>query len=337
MGLAEKLAARANARGATAQVDCGELGTVTVEALPLRELELLSRGPDGPRRVFYAACRELQAAGEEMRREGKLYTPDGILQYVSDEEAQAAARTVMELSGLATQNNVDRSSNHASDVCDLSRLFFVQKNAGADGVKTTEGMEENRLVSVQFDGGDSPLQDEVRLAPVQVDEGITSGFGQVSRETETEIEGFPKVSELDNKTPSVGDFLTDGAQNVVPEEKFVEAPGSVSGGTATALHETESEFSRGLHEIKSDLGANTQFGLHETESEFGSGLHEIESEFRGKGRSALHETESDSGRSLHETESDSPEMLHETESELAERTARALLAGLQRAKWVRGG
>ena len=86
MGLAEKLAARANARGATAQVACGELGTVTVEALPLRALELLSRGPDSARKVFYAACRELQMAGEEMRRVGKLYTPDGILEFVSDSE-----------------------------------------------------------------------------------------------------------------------------------------------------------------------------------------------------------------------------------------------------------
>lgn len=311
MGLAEKLAARANARGATAQVTCGELGSVTVEALPIRELELLARGPDGARRVFYAACRELQTAGEEMRRAGKLYTPDGILQYVSDEEAQAAARTVMELSGLATQNNVDRSSNYASDVCDLSRLFFVQEKVGADGVATTADMEENRLVSVQFDGGDSPLQDEVRLAPVQFDGGITSGFGQVSRETGAEFEVFSKVPESDNKTPSVGEILPERAQNVVPEEKFVEASGSVSPGTAAALHETESESGRGLHEIESD---------------FGEGLHEIESEFGGKGASILHETESES-----------PELLHETESELAERTARRLLEGLQRAKWVRGG
>ena len=49
MGLAERLAARASAREATAQVDCGELGSVTVEALPVRELELLLREPDGQR------------------------------------------------------------------------------------------------------------------------------------------------------------------------------------------------------------------------------------------------------------------------------------------------
>ena len=352
MGLAEKLTSRANAREATAQVDCGELGTVTVEALPLRELELLGRGPDGARKVFYAACRELQAAGEEMRRAGKIFTPDGILQYVSDEEAQAAARTVMELSGLATQNNVDRSSNYASDVCDLSRLFFVQKKAGADGVATTEDMEENRLVSVQFDGGDSPLQDEVRLAPVQFDGGITSGFGQDSRETKMETEVFSKIAESSEKTPYVGKYLPGQVQNVVSGENFVEVPDAARSKAAVALHETESELDGTLHEMKSDFGADTPFGLHEiksdlddylheTESEYGMGLHETKSDFPKRELRILHEIKSEYGENrpsaLHETESESPENLHETESELAECVARQLFAGLQRAKWVRGG
>ena len=41
MGLAETLGARAARQGRSACVDCGALVTVTVEALPLRELELL--------------------------------------------------------------------------------------------------------------------------------------------------------------------------------------------------------------------------------------------------------------------------------------------------------
>lgn len=337
MGLAEKLAARANARGATAQVTCGELGAVTVEALPVRELELLLRGPDGARKVFFAACRELQSAGEEMRRAGKVYTPDGILQYVSDKEAQAAARTVLELSGLASQNNVDRSSNYASDVCDLSRLFFVQEKAGADGTRTTEDMEETRLVSVQFDGADSPLQEEVRRAPVQFDGGSISGFGQVSRETGTEFEDFLKVHESDKKTPSVGEFLPEETQNVVAEANFVEVSGECQSRAATALHEIKSESAGTLHEIKSDFRVAPRISLHETESESGRGLHESESDFG----EVLHEIESEFGGKrasvLHETKSESPITLHETESELAERTARRLLEGLQRAKWVRGG
>ena len=43
MALADILRARADALRRTARVECGELGAVTVEALPLRELELLLR------------------------------------------------------------------------------------------------------------------------------------------------------------------------------------------------------------------------------------------------------------------------------------------------------
>ena len=99
MGLSETLGARAARQGRSASVDCGALGTVTVEALPLRELELLLRGADGQRAVFYAACRELQAAGEALRQRGRVFTPDGVLQFVSDGEAKAAAEAVCRLSG----------------------------------------------------------------------------------------------------------------------------------------------------------------------------------------------------------------------------------------------
>ena len=105
MGLAEKLGARAARQGRSAPVACGELGTVTVEALSVRELERLLRGADGTRAVFYAACRELQSAGEALRKAGKVFAPDGIMQFVSDSEAAAAARTVLELSGK-TQSDI---------------------------------------------------------------------------------------------------------------------------------------------------------------------------------------------------------------------------------------
>ena len=59
MGLAETLGARAARTGRSAPVECGELGVLTVESLPVRELELLLRGPDGRRAVFYAACRDV--------------------------------------------------------------------------------------------------------------------------------------------------------------------------------------------------------------------------------------------------------------------------------------
>lgn len=101
--LADTLRERASRRGRTAQVDCGALGTLTVEALPLRECAALARGPDGDRAVFYAACRELQAAGEALRRAGQVFAPDGVMQYVSDREAALAARAVLALSGVERQ------------------------------------------------------------------------------------------------------------------------------------------------------------------------------------------------------------------------------------------
>ena len=99
MGLADTLRLRAARQGRTAEVLCGALGSVTVEALPPRELELLRRGADSARAIFYAACRELQAAGEALHRTGEIYTPDGILQFVSQKEAEAAARAENDSAG----------------------------------------------------------------------------------------------------------------------------------------------------------------------------------------------------------------------------------------------
>ena len=99
MALADVLRERVSRRGRTAEVACGLLGTVTVEALPPRECAALGLR-DGGRALFYAACRDLQTAGETLRREGRLFTPAEVTAYVSDEEAAAAARTVLALSGV---------------------------------------------------------------------------------------------------------------------------------------------------------------------------------------------------------------------------------------------
>ena len=92
MALADILRERVSRRGRTAEVECGALGTVTVEALPPRECAALGMR-DGGRALLYAACRDLQTAGEALRREGRLFTPAEVTAYVSDEEAAAAART----------------------------------------------------------------------------------------------------------------------------------------------------------------------------------------------------------------------------------------------------
>lgn len=72
---------------------------MTVEALPVRELERLMRGADSDRAVFYAACRELQGAGAALLRAGKVYRPDQVMALVSDAEAAKAAEAVRALSG----------------------------------------------------------------------------------------------------------------------------------------------------------------------------------------------------------------------------------------------
>ena len=99
MALGDILAARADNARARGTVEAGTLGTVTVEALPVRELERLMRGADGDRAVFYAACRELQGAGAALLRAGKVYRPDQVMALVSDAEAAKAAEAVCALSG----------------------------------------------------------------------------------------------------------------------------------------------------------------------------------------------------------------------------------------------
>ncbi|MBE6995158.1 MAG: hypothetical protein E7429_00265 [Ruminococcaceae bacterium] len=100
MALADVLRERISRKGNRAQVVCGELGLLTVEALPPAELTALLRGSGGARAVLYAACRELQEAGEALRKTGEVFQPDEILAFVSEEETQAAVGTILELSGM---------------------------------------------------------------------------------------------------------------------------------------------------------------------------------------------------------------------------------------------
>lgn len=327
MGLAETLGARAARQGRSAPVACGELGTVTVEALPVRELELLLRGSDGQRAVFYAACRELQSAGEELRKAGKIFTPDGIMQFVSDSEATAAARTVLELSGQAAQNNVDRIVRETSEK--QNRLQIVQSNTAAE-------MAENRLASVQEMEPIVPLTDGNRLASVQFNGTIDPAFGQASRETGTGSAGFDTLPESDKKAQAMGILPPERTQNVVMEKNLSPIEEGSGGAVGDALRETESEFSDALHETTSEFQGGNRESLHETESEFPNGLHEMTPEYRY----GLHENKSDFGEMRrgipHESKSEFSETAYETTSELAETVARRLVEGLRRAKWVRG-
>ncbi len=138
---------------------CGLLGTVTVEALPPRECAALGLR-DGGRALFYAACRDLQTAGETLRREGRLFTPAEVTAYVSDEEAAAAARTVLALSGVTADG--DGPSTKSAEV----RHDDVQKN-GAHLAVDAPSEEEIRLADVQEN---TVQKAEVRLGDVRNDE-----------------------------------------------------------------------------------------------------------------------------------------------------------------------
>ena len=377
MALSDTLRERVSRRGRTAQVDCGALGTLTVEALPPRECAALGTA-DGGRALVYAACRELQAAGEALRRERRLYTPDEITQYLSDSEAAAAARVVLELSGVSEFHE--------------SRLPFVQEtgaSGGAFGGSPSSGsgqldgnnlsnLDEIRLGSVQQTEGSGTENREVRLRTVQSGGGAD---GQNSRETVQIFDASAGADAPGDRLALPADGAPAGGEKAQTlgylSEKQTQNVGGLpengqnrltSGGPAESpLHEMKSEFWDGLHEVKSEFRSGGAGALHETESEFGPDgaeamhemksefgdrLHESKSEFRPGRAKALHETESEfgdglhesksdfqpgEGESLHESKSEFRDGLHETTSELAEQVAQRLLEGLRRAAVAQTG
>ena len=84
--LQDILEQRLTAASGTAEVACGMLGILRVEGLSPREFALLSRGEDSPRRILYAACRQLQLAGAALHERGLLFHPEQIMDYVTGQE-----------------------------------------------------------------------------------------------------------------------------------------------------------------------------------------------------------------------------------------------------------
>ena len=305
MALADVLRERVSRRGRTAEVACGLLGTVTVEALPPRECAALGLR-DGGRALFYAACRDLQTAGETLRREGRLFTPAEVTAYVSDEEAAAAARTVLALSGVTTDG--DGASTKSEEV----RLGDVQ-NSGAHLAVEAPSEEEIRLDGVQ-ENTEVRLEDvrnsgphfaantlsarEFRLADVQENEEVRHGNVRKKAGPKAEIrlrdvrkpDGTAEDGQVSHEF-----FGGDGSDRTDP----------ILGGVSDfvpqnlALSEENDRFSAPL-----ELSGNT-----EEVSGRGSNLHESRSEVR--------------------------EAVHETKSESVERFAEGLLEGLRRAAAVR--
>ena len=337
MALADVLRERVSRRGRTAEVACGLLGTVTVEALPPRECAALGMR-DGGRALLYAACRDLQTAGETLRREGRLFTPAEVTAYVSDEEAAAAARTVLALSGVTADG--DGASTKSEKV----RLGDVQNN-GAHLAVEAPSEEEIRLADVQENTvqkaevrlGDvrndaphfavkAPTAREFRLADVQENGDLT---GKVRHEDVREKADQKAEIRLEDVRKPDGT-----AENGQVSHEFFGGDGSdrtdpILGGVSDfvpqnlALSEENDRFSAPL-ELSGNAGEVSGRGsnLHESESKAGEALHETKSESAAARREGLHESRSEVEEAMHETKSESAaarrQGLHESRSEAGE-------------------
>ena len=337
MALADVLRERVSRRGRTAEVACGLLGTVTVEGLPPRECAALGMR-DGGRALFYAACRDLQTAGETLRREGRLFTPAEVTAYVSDEEAAAAARTVLALSGVTADG--DGASTKSAEV----RLGDVQ-NSGAHLAVEAPSEKEIRLDGVQENTGQKA---EVRFSDVRNDAPHFAAKAPSAREFRLgdvqengDLTGKVRHEDVREKAVQkaeirLGDVRKpdDTAEDGQVSHEFFGGDGSdrtdpILGGVSDfvpqnlALSEENDRFSAPL-----ELPGNTKkvsgqgSNLHESESEAGEALHEMKSDLTAARRRGLHENRSEVEEPVHEMKSESAAArrrgLHESRSEVEE-------------------
>ena len=341
MALGDILAARADNARARGTVEAGTLGTVTVEALPVRELERLMRGADGDRAVFYAACRELQGAGAALLRAGKVYRPDQVMALVSDAEAAKAAEAVRALSGwTGMDGGTAQRTDFPAENADSAGAGEAADTGASSGASDGRAPDNGRSRGQRFDhtadgmdegagGQDSHETDkkaEIRPAVVQVNaevrrEAVQKKTADAAFRPDTVREKAGKNAEIRHRSvheekaggQASCEFLAeygeplppDGKTQVLPE-KSPDAPQNVgvSDKMDGSLQKTEREF-------LSERAA--------PEDGYALGLHESKSEIDGRGGANLHESESEngvgSGNALHEGESEITKTLHENKSE----------------------
>lgn len=363
MALADVLRERVSRRGRTAEVACGLLGTVTVEALPPRECATLGMR-DGGRALFYAACRDLQTAGETLRREGRLFTPAEVTAYVSDAEAGAAARTVLALSGVTA----DESAGDESGAADGDGA--LDKSAG-DGASTKS--EEVRLGDVQKDGAhlavEVPSEKEIRLGDVRKKAGQKAEVRHEDVREKAGQKAEVRLGDVRNdaphfaiKAPLAREFrladvqengdLTGKVRHENVREKAVQKAeirlGDVRKPDGTAEDgQVSHEFFGGDGSDRTDpiLGGVSDFvpqnlALSEENDRFsaplelsgnteevsgrGSNLHETESEVEETAHEMKSDLTTERREGLHEIKSEVGETVHETKSESAAARRRGL-------------
>lgn len=357
MALGEILAARALSARARGTVEAGTLGTVTVEALPVRELERLMRGADGDRAVFYAACRELQGAGAALLRALSGWTGmDGGTAQRTDfpaenaDSAGAGEAADTGASSEASDGTAGEAAAHGMDTDKKAAFPAVT----SDGRTADNGRSRGQRFDCTADGTDEGAggQDshetdkkaEIRPAVVQVNaevrrEAVQKKTADAAFRPDTVREKAEKNAEIRHRSvhgekaggQASCEFLAeygeplplDGKTQVLPE-KSPDAPQNVgvSDKMDGSLQKTEREF---LSERAAPEDGYA-LGLHESKSEIdgrgGANLHESESENGAGSGNALHGSTSEITEALHETESESDaaggDPLHESKSEVTE-------------------
>lgn len=356
MALGDILAARADNARARGTVEAGTLGTVTVEALPVRELERLMRGADGDRAVFYAACRELQGAGAALLRAGKVYRPDQVMALVSDAEAAKAAEAVCALSGWTgmdggTAQRTDfPAGNTAGDSAGAGKAADTgvssEASDGTAGEAAAHGTDTNKKAAFPAVTLDGRTADNGRSRGQRFDytaDGTDEGAGgQASREAEirpavVQVNAEVRRDAVQKKTADAA-FRPDTVREKAgknAEIRHRSVHGEKAGGQASC--EFLAEYGEPLPhdgktqvlpekspDVPQNVGVSDKMdgSLQKTEREF---LSERAAPERGYAL-GLHESKSEidgrGGADLHESESEndagSGNALHEGESEITE-------------------
>ena len=356
MALGDILAARADNARARGTVEAGTLGTVTVEALPVRELERLSRGADGDRAVFYAACRELQGAGAALLRAGKVYRPDQVMALVSDAEAAKAAEAVRALSGWTeTETNgkvaeVLPAENTAGDSAGAGEAADTSASSeasdGTAGEAAAHGADTDKKAAFPAMTSDGRTADIGRSRGQRFDhtaDGTDEGAGgQDSHEAEirpavVQINAEVRREAVQKKTADAA-FRPDTVREKAgknAEIRHRSVHGEKAGGQASC--EFLAEYgeplpSDGKTQVLPEKSPDAPQNVGVSDKMDGS-LQKTERDFLSE-RAApedgyalgLHESKSEingrGGANLHESESEngagSGNALHETESEITE-------------------
>ena len=356
MALGEILAARADNARARGTVEAGRLGTVTVEALPVRELERLMRGADGDRAVFYAACRELQGAGAALLRAGKVYRPDQVMALVSDAEAAKAAEAVRALSGwtetetngkvaeVLPAENTDGDSAGAGEAADTSASS--EASDGTAGEAAAHGTDTDKKAAFPAVTSDGRTADNGRSRGQRFDhtaDGTDEGAGgQDSHETDRKAEIRPAVVQVNaevrrdavQKKTADAAFRPDTVREKAgknAEIRHRSVHGAKAGGQASC--EFLAEYGEPLPpdgktqvlpekspDAPQNVGVSDKMdgSLQKTEREF---LSERAAPEHGYAL-GLHESKSEYAEALHENKSENDaaggDPLHESKSEVTE-------------------